>query len=244
MADSRAPVVNVAFPDAVNPVLGALGLAPTCGAGNSDLLRGGIRCAAAKRLDVPVRDVVVHLLAHHVHVVHYWMELEGEGSLAAYPYWLRVHVREKDVTDELGKDSLLAEAGRALPRGRAIMARTAASVVEKVAHLLHDDPALTHAPGPQGLVGGYDIRLGRSGASVVLPEGMSAPRARAMMDEAQRGDGIESIHPDGTVRFCDASSATMREVLGYDCPVLRPSEVAARADELRARLEALSAADH
>jgi hypothetical protein len=36
-ADSKIPVVNVAFPDAVNPVLGRLGLAPTCGAGNSEL---------------------------------------------------------------------------------------------------------------------------------------------------------------------------------------------------------------
>lgn len=234
-------VVNVAFPDAVNPVLSGLGLVPTCGAGNSDLLRAGIRSAAARRLNVPVRDVTACLLAHHFHVVYFWMELERKESLADHPYFLRVMVGDADVTESLGAESLLAEAGRALPRGRAIAARTAASAAEKVRRLLRDDENLTHAPGPAGLVGGYDVRLGRSGARVVLPQGVSPSRARAMMEQAQRGDGIESIQADGSVVFSETAHQAMREVLGYDCRVLRPSESEARADELRARLETLSA---
>jgi len=241
MAGSDAAVINVAFPDAVNAVLAALDLAPTCGAGNSDLLRAGIRWAAARRLDVPVHDVAVSLLAHHFHVVYFWMGLDREESLAAYPYWLRVMYGDRDVTAALGAESLWAEAGRALPRGRAIMARTAASAVEKVRHVLRDSGGLTHAPGPAGLVGGYDIRLARAGATIVLPEGVSLPEARAMMEQAQRGDGIESIRADGSVVFTQAARAAMVDVLGYDCPVLRPTESAARADELRARLEALAA---
>jgi hypothetical protein len=233
-------VVNVAFPDAVNPVLAGLGLAPTCGAGNSDLLRAGIRCAAARRLNVPVRDVAAYLLAHHFHVVYFWMELERKESLVDHPYFLRVMVGDADVTAELGAESLLAEAGRALPRGRAIMARTAASAAEKVRRLLRDDQGLTHAPGPAGLVGGYEVRLSRSGARVVLPQGVSSQQARAMMEQTQRGDGIESIQPDGSVVFKRTAHEAMLEVLGYDCPVLRPRESEARADELRARLETLS----
>ena len=233
-------VVNVAFPDAVNPVLAGQSLAPTCGAGNSDLLRAGIRWAAARRLNVPVRDVAVYLLAHHFHVVYFWMELEQKESLADHPYWLRVMVGDADVTAELGAESLLAEAGRALPRGRAIMARTAASAVEKVRHLLQDHGHLSHAPGPAGLAGGYDVRLARSGAKVVLPQGVSFQQARAMIERAQRGDGIESIRPDGSVVFTRTAHEAMLDVLGYDCPVLRPGESEARADELRARLETLS----
>jgi len=239
-AGLASAVVNVAFPDAVNPVLAGLGLAPTCGAGNSDLLRAGIRSAAARRLNVPVRDVTAYLLAHHFHVVYFWMELERKDSPADHPYFLRVMVGDADVTTELGAESLLAEAGRALPRGRAIMARTAAGTAEKVRRLLRDDQRLTHAPGPAGLVGGYDVRLSRSGARVVLPRGVSFQQARAMMEQAQRGDGIESIQADGSVVFRRSAHEAMREVLGYDCPLLRPSESEARADELRARLEALS----
>lgn len=240
MAGLAPAVVNVAFPDAVNPVLAGLGLPPMCGAGNSDLLRAGIRWAAARRLNVPVRDVAVYLLAHHFHVVYFWMELERMESLTDRPYWLRVMVGDADVTDELGAESLLAEAGRTLPRGRAIMSRTAASAVEKVRHLLRDDDGLSHAPGPAGLPGGYDVRLGRSGARVVLPQGVTMGQARTMMEQAQRGDGIESIRTDGTVEFTAAAHEAMRSVLGYDCPLLRPEESEARAGELRERLEALS----
>jgi len=241
MSGLAPAVVNVAFPDAVNPVLAGLGLTPTCGAGNSDLLRAGIRWAAARRLHVPVRDVAVYLLAHHFHVVYFWMELEQKESLADHPYWLRVMVGGADVTGELGAESLLTEAGRALPRGRAIMARTAASAVEKVRHLLRDSGGLSHAPGPAGLAGGYDVRLARSGARVVLPPGVSVQQARAMMERTQRGDGIESIRADGSVVFTRTAYEAMRDVLGYDCSVLRPDESEARADELRARLGTLAA---
>ncbi len=239
-ARSTAAVVNVAFPDAVNAVLAGLGLAPTCGAGNSDLLRAGIRWAAARRLNVPVRDVAVYLLGHHFHVVYFWMGLEGKESLSDHPYFLRVMVGDTDVTEDLGAGSLLAEAGRALPRGRAIMARTAASAAEKVRCLLRDDGTLTHVPGPAGLVGGYDVRLSRGGANVVLPQGVSLQQARTMMEQTQRGDGIESIRADGSVVFTRTAHQAMRDALGYDCPLLRPSETEARADELRARLETVS----
>jgi hypothetical protein len=239
-AGLASAVVNLAFPDVVNPALAGLGLAPTCGAGNSDLLRAGIRWAAARRLNVPVRDVAVSVLGHHFHVAYFWMELERKESLIDHPYWLRVLVGDADVTAELGAESLLVEAGRALPRGRAIMARTAASAVEKVRYLLQDNGGLTHAPGPAGLAGGYDVRLSRSGARVVLPQGVSFEQARTMMEQTQRGDGIESIQADGSVVFGRTAYETMLEVLGYDCPVLRPNESEARADELRARLETLS----
>lgn len=235
------PVVNVAFPDAVNPVLARLGLPPTCGAGNSDLLRAGIRVAAASRLQLPLEDIQVYMLAHHFHVAYYWMGLEALTPLAQYPYWLRVMVGGHDVTHQLGAEALLAEAGRSLPKGRGIMARTAASTAEKVRHILRDSGALTHAPGPAGLAGGYDIRLSRRGATVVLPQGITEAQATLWLEQAQRGDGIEAILPDGTVVFTQQARQAMLDLLGYDCAALRPEESEARADELRARLRELAA---
>jgi hypothetical protein len=235
------PVVNVSFPDTVNPVLARLGMAPTCGAGNSDLLRAGVRVVAARRLKVPVEDVSVYMLAHHFHVVYYWMGLESVASLAEHPYWLRVMVGDRDVTHELGAEQLLAEAGRALPKGRGIMARTAASTAEKVLHLLGDTGALTHAPGPSGQIGGYDVRLSRDGASIVLPQGVKPEQATAWMEQAQRGDGVETILPDGSVVFTRQAIQAMQTLLGYHCPVLRPEECEDRADELRQRLRQLAA---
>jgi len=237
-AGLAAPVVNVSFPDAVNPVLGHLGLAPACGAGNSDLLWAGIRVVTARRLGVPVGEVQVSLLGHHFHVVFFWMGLEELESLADYPFWLRVLVRGRDVTAELGPDTLLAEAGRLLPKGRAIGLRTAESTVKNVLRLLRDDPTLTHAPGPAGLVGGYDVRLRRDGVEVVWPPGMSPEEAQRINQQAQRGDGIAGIGPGGVVEFTPTAHETMKALLGYDCPALSPDEVETRAQELKERLAA------
>jgi hypothetical protein len=224
------PVVNVSFPDAVNPVLAAQGLAPSCGAGNSDLLRPGIRLAAAAALGVPTADVELELVAHHYHVVYFWMGLEEVEPLDPRSYWLRVRGDAGDPA------RLLAAAGRNLPRGRLISERTAASAAKNVRLLLRPEPANDHAPAPNGLAGGYDVRFADRGVSVRLPQGLDADAARRIAERAQRGDGIAAIGPDGSVTFTDDAAEAMRELLGYDCPVLRPHELADRADDLRARL--------
>ena len=39
--------------------------------------------------------------------------------------------------------------------------------------------------------------------------------------------------------FTDEAAAGMRDILAYDCPVLRPDEVADRVVELRSKLRTL-----
>jgi hypothetical protein len=235
-----APVVNVAFPDAVNPALGELGLAPTCGAGNSELLWAGIRLTAAQRLGVPVGKVELRMLGHHFHVVYFWVGLEGFESLDNHPFWLRVAVDGHDVTEQLGAEELLVEAGRQLPKGRAIASRVAASAAKNVLGLLRGEALVTHASGPAGLAGGYDVTLSKSGVEVIPPPGMLLEEAQELNLCTQRGDGIERIHPGGDVEFTPKASRTMKEVLGYDCEVLAPQDIETRADELRRRLAELA----
>jgi hypothetical protein len=158
--------------DAVNPALAATGPAPTCGAGNSDLLLPGIRLAAARALGVRPPEVDVEFVGHHYHV--------------------RL--------------------------------------------LLRDEPTDDHTSAPSGLAGGYDVRFAGRTVSVRLPAGLGADAARRMVERAQIGDGIAAIGADGSVTFTERAAGTMRELLGYDCPVLRPDEAEARVEELRARL--------
>jgi hypothetical protein len=73
-----------------------------------------------------------------------------------------------------------------------------------------------------------------------LPAGLTEWDARQICERAQRGDGIESIAADGAVRFTAEAAATMRDILGYDCDVLRPEEADDRVVELRARLSELT----
>jgi hypothetical protein len=234
--DAATPVVNVAFPDAVNAVLAAVGLAPTCGAGNSDLLRPGIRLAAAERLGVPPDRVDCEWIGHHYHVVYYWMGLDQVEELDPATYHLRLLLDGEDVTEQLDAGETLAVAGRNLPPGRLIGERTAASAAKNARLLLRTEASDDHTPAPNGLVGGFDVRFERGTVRLRLPHGLEERDARLIGERAQRGDGIESIAPDGAVRFTPEAAGTMRELLGYDCDVLRPEEADDRAVELRARL--------
>jgi hypothetical protein len=234
--DTPTPVVNIAFPDAVNAVLAAAGLAPTCGAGNSDLLRPGIRLAAAEQLGVDPERLELEWIGHHYHVVYYWMGLDEVEELDPATYHLRVLLDGEDAGDRVDPREALAAAGRDLPRGRQVGERTAASAAKNVRLLLRPEATDDHTPAPNGLVGGYDVRFERGAVSLRPPPGLDEDAARLICERAQCGDGIESIGADGTVRFTPAAAGAMRDILGYDCEVLAPGEADDRAAELRARL--------
>ena len=239
---ASTPVVNIAFPDAVNAVLAADGHAPTCGAGNSDLLRPGIRLAAAARLGVSPDRVDLEWIGHHYHVVHYWMGLDEVEQLDPATYHLRVLLDGEDAGDRLDPAEALAAAGRDLPPGRLIGERTAASAAKNARLVLRSEGSDDHTPAPNGLIGGYDVRFEGGAVRLRLPLGLGEEEARAICERAQRGDGIESIEPDGSVRFTTEAAETMREVLGYDCDVLRPDEADDRVVELRSKLSELTLA--
>lgn len=238
--DTGMPVVNVAFPDAVNAVLAADGLAPTCGAGNSDLLRPGILLAAAARLGVSPDRIDVEWIGHHYHVVYYWMALDEVEQLDSATYHLRLLLDGEDASGRLDLRETLAAAGRDLPPGRLIGERTAASAAKNARLLLRTLATDDHTAAPNGLVGGYDVRFEAGAVRLRLPAGLTEQDAQAICERAQRGDGIESIAPDGAVRFTALAAETMRDVLGYDCDLLRPEEAEDRVEELRSKLSALT----
>lgn len=234
LAASKLPaaLVNVSYPDVVNFVLGKVGLAPAVGAGNVDLLVPPIRAAIAERLKLPGRAVTVLMVAHHAHV----FTLLGQGRMRA-PYALKVLLGDRDVTPTLPRERIFRRvaARYAFPADRDLAFPTAASAAKMVLGLLDGPYELTHGAGPNGLPGGYPVRLGRGRAELVLPAGMTLRAAVRLNLAAQRADGIEGVRRDGTVVFAKKSASAMREVLGYDCPALRVGEVEDRAEELKER---------
>jgi hypothetical protein len=91
---------------------------------------------------------------------------------------------------------------------------------------------LSHAPGPEGLVGGYPVHINKDGAKVFIPEGMTREKAIQINEEAQKWDGIEKIKEDGTVVFTDEAYKTFKDLLGYDCKEMKVEEIEMRAKEL------------
>jgi len=231
-AGIKAHVVSSSFPDGVHPVLGKVGLTPTVGIGNFDLLIPRIKLVVSRKLNVPVRNVSVFMVAHHFHDVH----IEDYGTSGGAPYFLKILVGDKNVTERFDPEKLFSEP-LPTPAGNQSDQQVASSAVKNIIAILNDTGELTHAPGPNGLPGGYPVRLSAKGAEVFLPEELTLEEAIRINEEAQKFDGIEKIKEDGTVAFTDKAVKIMREMLNYDCTELKIEESEERAMELKTLYE-------
>lgn len=224
-------VINSSFPDLTNPMLAKVGLAPNVGIGNIDLITAPWRKVVSEILDIPIRSVQVYAFGHHYNT--YNLGRTGTGLDA--PYYVKIMVEDKDIT----KDFDIRELAREIPKrakrtsGTQSSWMVASSAVKIILGILNDTNELSHAPGPEGLVGGYPVRLNKEGAKVFLPEGVSRERAIQINEESQKWDGIEKIEEDGTVVFTEEAYNTFKNLLNYDCKKMKVEETEERAKELR-----------
>lgn len=119
------------------------------------------------------------------------------------------------------------------PAGRHGQFVVAGSCLKNIMAIFNDTKELSHAPGPQGLEGGYPVRLSRKGAEVVLPGGMTLEEARAINLQAQKYDGINDIRDNGDVVITEEAYITFKEVLNVDCKTITVEDSYEQAMELR-----------
>jgi len=223
-------MINSSFPDNVNAVLDKVGLAPNVGIGNIDLIAAPWRKVVSEMLDVPMRSVKVYIFGHHYS--SYNLGRTGTGLDA--PYYIKIMAEDKDVTKNFDIKELAQEIPKRAKRvsGTQINWVVASSAVKIILGILNDTNELSHAPGPEGLVGGYPVRLSKEGAKVFLPEEMTRERAIQINEEAQKWDGIEKIEEDGTVIFTDEAYNAFKDLLGYECKKMKVKETEERVKEL------------
>lgn len=231
---THAHVVSSPFPDAVNPVLDKVGLAPTCGIGNFDELASIIKKAVSEKLNVPMQNISIFMIGHHYTNVAL-TEYARKGDA---PFYLKILVGDNNVTSKLNLDEIFSSRPP-IPPGRGVHPLTASTAARNILAIINDTRELTHAPGPNGLPGGYPVRLGAKGAEVFVPEELTLKDAIRINEEAQKYDGIKKIRADGSVVFTDRSVEIVKRVLGYDCKELKIDESEERAKELRLLFESL-----
>ncbi len=223
-------VINSAFPDATHPILDKVGLAPTIGIGNVANPVPAIRSSIAYKLGRPMRDVTVFFFAQH-YVSHY---LPRFGTAGGAPYYLKALVDGEDVTNDVNMEEVFADIPIRFRRsggrdGQILTASSAAGITLAVAD---DTGDFMHAPAPSGLPGGYPVRVNRDGGKVVLPKGLTIEEAVRINEEGQRYDGIDRIDQDGTAHYAEKSAAIMKEMVGYDCKMMKLEETEEQSKEL------------
>jgi hypothetical protein len=230
-------VVNGAYPDLTNVILGKLNLPPVCGGGNMDLGASRLRKIVAVEQKVPVRDVQVLAVGHHG--TFYTAKMDG-------PSWYTIIAAGEDVSTMYPVKTiakLYEKYGYAnmpsFPGPLVDQMKTASSFLKITLAIYYGSEELIQClPGPNGLPGGYPCILGASGAKVTLPS-ITLKDAIKLNEDGAKIDGIESVKPDGTVIFVEENVKLMREVVDYDCPKIKPTEHEERAKELDVKLKRL-----
>jgi hypothetical protein len=225
----KIPVLNGGTPDNSHEALSKVGLAPTSGIGNIGLTVPPLKKAIADQLYRPLEQIEVLFFAHT-----YVVQSLRTGTTGGGPFHLTAFVGGVDTTAQLDLPALFRTLPATLEHEytQLLTAASAATVVEVVT----TTPAVVvHAPGPNGLPGGYPIQRGSQGIEVVLPDGLALEEAIRINQGGQKLEGIERIDEDGTVYFTERNMAILKEVLGYECRRMPLSEVEQWARELRAR---------
>jgi len=225
-------VVSIPLPDMVNPAIWKhFGYGATVGAGNHQRIAHNIIKHVSTKEGVPVQDVVLYFVGSHALAEH--------GSKEGVPFFLKIVVGDRDITSKYDVNWLTEDCPVVMrtpivrqkvellyPCMAAIFTRTIMAIVR-------DTNELTCVPSPNGLVGGYPVRLSAKGAKVVLPKELTLEQAVKMNEDAEKFDGIEKIKDDGTIVYTDKNYSIMKE-LGYDCKELPFDELEARSEELMA----------
>lgn len=204
------------FPDAVNPMIAALGLPVFAGVGNAALLTASLRAA----LDVPPRTRV-RMLAHHVHL----------GPPHSPDEEARAWVDDNPVPDV--SSALAGQRATDRCELNLIAGHSAALLIRD---LLAGAQVHTNLPGPLGLPGGYPVLI-NGDIRLDLPADVSRESAVAWNRAAAVRDGVDV--DGGQVRFSERVLDALEPYLpglagGF--PVDALGTVAGQLLDLRAKL--------
>ena len=227
-ASFQGVTLTTPLPDVVNCILHRLDLTPTCGIGNIDEIVAKVRILAAKRLGTILEDVQVMMVAHHALEEHAFGERD-DPEVA--PWYLQVKHKGEDITERIRANDLVL-APYPVSSGPVMHFSTAGSAVRMIRACFSSSNELVHAPGPNGMPGGYPLIVSKTDMKPAPIEGLTLEKAVDINERSHYYDGIERIEPDGTAVFCDSSMEILRQELGYDCKRLPPNEAEHRAKEL------------
>ena len=228
-----AKTVNAAFPDAVNPILARVGLAPDIGVGNVANLIPATQLSIARLLECSPADVQVQLYTQH-----YFSHYVPRGGLPPRAsYRLLYEVRDQPRAARLSDAAIFATVKTEFRRLGGVDGQflTACSAVTVIEGLFSPTPVQVHAPGPLGLPGGYPVQLHDGRIDVQFSEACPQDEAVRINAICQSQDGIDEIHCDGSVTYNPTCMAVMQAMLGYSKNTMSIEQSADFAHELTSK---------
>ncbi|MGO4670012.1 hypothetical protein [Bosea sp. 2RAB26] len=193
-------LVNCSFPDVVNGIIVALGHAVACGMGNVAILSNVFAGSAATS---PGADLKV--LAHYQNLAAWRRRPEERGGRAP-----RVWLDGAEVADVYGRFADI----QLTPEP--VIEISGASGVPMLLAMAASRPWRGHVPGPNGLPGGYPVRLSDGALELDLPNALAEAEAIAWNASFEKENGLV-VSPQGHVSF----TGILGDRLAEHVPALR-----------------------
>lgn len=208
-------LVNCSFPDVVNGIIAALGHEVACGMGNVAILSNVFAGSAATPPGAEIK-----VLAHYQNLAAWRRRPEERGGRPP-----RVWLDGAEVEDVYGRFADI----QLTPEP--VIEISGASGVPMLLAMAAGRPWRGHVPGPNGLPGGYPVRLVGRVLELGLPVGLTQAEAVAWNASFEEQNGL-IVSPDGWISFTGILGAR----LGQHVPSLRKGfaagELEAVCDEL------------
>ncbi|MDH3229299.1 MAG: hypothetical protein OEN55_05870 [Alphaproteobacteria bacterium] len=227
------PWVGASYPDVVNAILHRTGAGPVCGVGNVDEIVPKIRLSVAAATGCEPAAVDIRLVAQHA--LEYFVYREAEATAAeAPPFLIEATVDGRDVS-EIARAALFRPCP--IPYDLDFNRLTASSALDLLGALAGRRDIRTHVPAPDGLVGGYPVRVRAGAVALDLPVEMDRAQAVASNLASLPWDGLQSIAEDGTAVFTETTAVSLHALLGRAIDALHPRDAPAMARALVAAVD-------
>jgi hypothetical protein len=194
-AAPNAFVVNCCYPDVVNPMIAAAGLPVASGIGNVAILAHAFAGALGRGHER------IQLVASHAALSAFRRPAAERSGKAPLRMWLGGRelgdVFERFASVKLAPEPVIDVSG--------------ASGVPLFRAMVEGTPWTGHAPGPNGLPGGYPVRLDAGVLRLDLPPGVSESEAIAWNTACERENGV-LVGADGFVRYTGRVEEALRDV--------------------------------
>src|SRR3954471_20297413 len=215
---TEARLVNCSFPDVVNPMIVAAGHRVACGIGNVAILANVF--AAQSGVVEPGR---LKVLAHYQTIAPWRRPPEARSGPAP-----RVFIDDAEIADVFAR----FRAARLTPEPAIEI--SGASGVPLILALAPGATWRGHAPGPNGLPGGYPVRVAAGAVDLDLPAGVSREEAVAWNARFEDENGL-SVDRNGWAHY----TGKLKELLQHHAPSLADGFAIADLEEAHQAMDAL-----
>jgi len=184
--------MNGCYPDAVNPLLRTLGLPIFCGIGNIGLiaatLRSSMGLAPQQRLQIMAHQLHLYAPKPGVDEAQTWVDGVHRENVGGF-------LAAQRTSSGLEVNKVIGCTGAVLLRD-----------------IIDGRDVETHVPGPDGLPGGYPVRVAGRRIELNLPADLAEDQAIAWNERIAVADGVK-ICPDGFVQFAEQTKQAFRQYL-------------------------------